>query len=65
MVSTDQRARNFFVPVYISWTVYTKANYPFPAALAVRLRHACGAQEAFPLLMLVVCSQQTGSNGPC
>ena len=36
MVSTDQRARNFFVPVYISSTVYTKANCPFPAALAAR-----------------------------
>ena len=31
-MSTYQRARNFFVPVYISWTMHTKSNYPFPAA---------------------------------
>ena len=39
MVSTDQHARDFFVPVYISWTVYTQANYPYPAAPAGRPQH--------------------------
>ena len=43
MVSTDQCARNFFVPVYISWTVYTNANYPYPAALAARPQCALSA----------------------
>ena len=33
-MSTDQHAQNFLVPVYISWTRYTKANYPFLAAPA-------------------------------
>ena len=27
----DASAQNFFVPVHILWTVYTKANYPYPA----------------------------------
>ena len=31
-MSTDQHARNVLVLVYISWTVYTKANYPYLAA---------------------------------
>ena len=43
MVSTDQRARDFFVPVSISWTVHTKAIYPFPTAPAARRKHSpCG-----------------------
>ena len=42
MGSTHQRARKFFVSVHISWTVYTKAHYPYPAVPAACLRQAGG-----------------------
>ena len=52
MVSTDQRARNLLVPVYILWTVCTKAICPYPAVPAARSKRShcsaldCGTIEA-------------------
>ena len=56
-MSTDQHARVFLVPVYISWTVYTEANYPFPAAPATRRKHSqerCAGQPVTTALPAMV-----------
>ena len=43
-MSTDQCAQTLFV------LVYTKANYPYPAALAARSKHSLGTRMAFRAL---------------
>ena len=46
--------------MYISWTVYTKANYPFLAAPAARLQRARGTQGAFPVWTRIECGLECG-----
>ena len=41
--------------MYISWTVYTNTNYPYPAVLAAHMRRTRGVPKALPRVIFCVC----------